>query len=81
VLLCFYPSSCGKIPSLLALCSLALFRSRATGDLARVKQTTRHRRRYMIMSSSSSSSSVVTASSNAPPSKKTISDPAVVVEP
>jgi hypothetical protein len=41
------------------------------GDLARVKQTTRHRRRYVAMSSSSS---VVSASSTDPSSQDTLSD-------
>jgi hypothetical protein len=76
----FYPSACGKNHSFLALSLLALFRSHATGDLARVKQTAHRRRRYVIMSSSSSWTFAATASSNAPSSEKAISDPAVVVE-
>jgi hypothetical protein len=76
----FYPSSCGKNSSLLALCPLALFLSRTDVDLAHVKQTARRRRRYMIMPSSSLSSSAATASSNAPSLENTISDLAVVVE-
>ena len=68
-----------KNPSSL-LCLLALFCSCSNGDLARVKQTARHRRRYVTMSSSSSLSSIVTVSSTTPSLKKTISDPAAVVE-
>jgi hypothetical protein len=68
-----------KNPSLLAFCSLPSL-SRATGDLARVKQTVHRHRRYVMLSSSSSSSFAATASSNASSSEKTISDPTAVVE-
>jgi hypothetical protein len=58
----------------------ARFLSRATGDLDYVKQTAHRRQWYVIMASSSSSSYAAIASLNAPSSKKTISDPAAVVE-
>jgi hypothetical protein len=77
----FLPIFVRKNSSLLALCSLALFLSHATGDLDRVKQTARRRRRqYVIMPSSSSLSSAATTSSNASSSEKTISNPTTVVE-
>jgi hypothetical protein len=75
----FLPIFVWKNPSLIAFCSLPTF-SRATGDLARVKQTARRLRRYVMLSSSSSSLSAATASSNAPSPEKTISDLEAVVE-
>jgi hypothetical protein len=46
---------------------------RAAADMARVKQTTRHRRRYVMSSSSSPLSSVIESTSS-PSSEKTASD-------
>jgi hypothetical protein len=52
----------------------------ANGELARAKQTARHRRRYVMSSYSSSSSSASTAPSSASSSEKMVSDLVAVVE-